>query len=129
MRLLRFLTIITFLFVSLPETTFGFPIIAIIIFSFMGRSPFHETILTYLTVLSIFYNFISLFLQHTPLTRKLNIVSIFIYYAYLLQFTNEFIKYPDEVSLYTILVFLFVSILNLVITILQLTKGTKPKLQ
>jgi hypothetical protein len=120
MRLLRILTLITFLFVTIPDPKFPFLVFTMIMLILSGSSYFIYILFSSLSVLAIAYTLISLFLKHTQLSHKLNILSILIFYSFLLQFTTEFIKHHDTDSISDLLLFLTISLTNLILTIKQL---------
>lgn len=118
MPLLRLLTLITFLTVIIPDAHSGQAVITKILQ--LSNSPLLQQLLSICSSIAISYTLISLFLHQTQLTRKLHILAILIFYAFLLPFTPDFIQYTVEESLYPIILFLCLSILNLGITLYQL---------
>jgi hypothetical protein len=117
MRILRTLTLLTFITVIIPGPKLSFPVGLVLILLSTDQSPILSILLTYLSLTAITYTIISLFKNPTQLSHKLNIISLIILYAFLLQFTKDFIKYYGTESLSTLILFLAISLTNLIQTI------------
>ncbi len=118
--LLRTLTLLTFLIVFIPGPKLSFPVGLALILLSTDQSSILSNILTYLSLTAITYSIISLFKNQTRLSHKLNILTILILYSFLLQFTTDFIKYYDRESLFMLILFLIISLSNLILTIKKL---------
>ncbi len=121
MRLLRTLTLLTFLTIIIPGDKLAFPVGLIIIMSVLGISSLQDLIIGLSLLITIAFAIVSIAKGIKPqIDLKLNLLIILIFWAYLLQFTKQFIQYYDPISLSTLIIFLLFSTINLVKTIKQL---------
>lgn len=120
MPLLRTLILLTFLTVIIPGDKLAFPVGLIIIMSELGIASLQDLIIGLSLLITIAFAIVSIAKRIKPIDPKLNLLIIFIFWAYLLQFTKQFIQYYDPISLSTLFIFLLFSTINLVKTIKQL---------
>jgi hypothetical protein len=116
--LLRTLTLLTFLTVIIPGPKLAFPVGLIIIMSVLGIASLQDLIIGLSLLITIAFAIVSIAKGIKPqIDHKLNLLIILIFWAYLLQFTKQFIQYYDPISLSTLFIFLLFSTINLVKTI------------
>jgi hypothetical protein len=121
MPLLRTLTLFTFLLVIIPGDKLAFPIGLIICMSVLGIAALEDFIIGLSLLITIAFAIVSIAKGIKPnLDLKLNLLIILIFWAYLLQYTKQFIQYYDPISLSTLFIFLLISTINLVKTIKKL---------
>lgn len=118
MRLLRTLTLLTFLTVIIPGDKLAFPVGLIIIMSVLGIAELQDLIIGLSLLITIAFAIVSIAKGIKPqIDLKLNLLIILIFWAYLLQLIKQFIQYYDPISLSTLIIFLLFSTINLVKTI------------
>jgi hypothetical protein len=116
--LLRTLTLLTFLTVIIPGDKLAIPVGLIIIMSVLGIAALQDLIIGLSLLITITFAIVSIAKGIKPqIDHKLNLLIILIFWAYLLQFTKQFIQYYDTISLSTLIIFLLFSTINLVNTI------------
>ena len=114
--LLRTLTLLTFLTIIIPGDKLAFPVGLIIIMSVLGISSLQDLIIGLSLLITIAFAIVSI-AKGKKLDHKLNLLIILIFWAYLLQFTKQFIQHYNPISLSTLIIFLLFSTINLVKTI------------
>ena len=119
-RTIKILTLITFLTVIIPGDKLAFPVGLIIIMSVLGIAALEDFIIGLSLLITIAFAIVSIAKGIKPIDTKLNLLILLIFWAYLLQFTKQFIKYYDPISLSTLFIFQLFSTINLVKTIKQL---------
>jgi hypothetical protein len=117
MRLLRTLTLLTFLTIIIPGDKLAFPVGLIICMSVLGIAALEDFITGLSLLITIAFAIVSIAKGIKKLDLKLNLLIILIFWAYLLQFTKQFIQHYDPISLSTLFIFLLFSTINLVKTI------------
>lgn len=117
--LLRTLTLLTFLLIIIPGDKLSFPVGLMLIIPFLGIASFNDILLVILPLAAVIYSIITIKRQ-SPKDLKINILTLIIFYAFLLFFTKNFIQYSNPLSLSTLILFLTISLTNLIQTIKKL---------
>ena len=121
-KVFKILTAIFFLTVVIPDRKISVPVgFDLLAVTLMFDSDFNDRLLTILPLLGFIYFLISGFNSYNSKTDSiLTIITVLIFYGFLLYFTKAFINYYDIVSLTTLFLFIVVSIICLYTTIKRL---------
>lgn len=121
-RVFKILTAIFFLTVVIPDRKLSVPVgFDLLAVTLMLDSDFNDRLLTFMPLIGFFYFLISGFSNYNSKTDSiLTILTVLVFYAFLLYFTKAFINYYDLVSLTTLFLFMVVSIICLYTSIKRL---------
>jgi uncharacterized membrane protein YbhN (UPF0104 family) len=114
-KVFKILTAIFFLTVIIPDRKLSVPVGFDLLFvTLMIDSNINDRLLTILPLIGFLYFLISGFNNYNSKTDSiLTIITVFVFYGFLLYFTKAFINYYEVVSLTTLFLFLVVSIICL----------------
>jgi hypothetical protein len=113
-RFIKILTLLTFLIIIIPGDKLAIPVGLIIIMSVLGIAALEDLIIGLSLLITIAFAIVSIAKEIKKLDQKINLLIILIFWAYLLQFTKQFIQHYDPISLSTLIIFLLFSTINLV---------------
>ncbi len=121
-KVFKLLTALFFLTVVIPDRKLSVPVgFDLLAVTLMFDSNFDDRLLTIMPLIGFIYFLISGFGNYNSKTDSiLTIITVLVFYGFLLYFTKAFINYYEVVSLTTLFLFMVVSIICIYKTIKRL---------